>query len=73
MSNKDLVLKFVEAMRLSDVETLNAMTTDDFSWWIAGKPEYLQTAGEHDKGFFIGFFRSGGDSFPDGTSFEVTA
>ena len=51
MSNKDLVVNFIEAMRLSDVETLRTMITDDFSWWIAGKQEYLQTAGEHDKEF----------------------
>ncbi|MDF2373159.1 MAG: nuclear transport factor 2 family protein [Rhizobiaceae bacterium] len=72
MSNKEIVAKFVEAMRLSDVETLNSMITDDFSWWIAGKSDYLQTAGEHSKEFFIGFFGSGGDMFPNGASFEVT-
>ncbi len=72
MPNKDLVAKFIEAMRVSDVETLDAMTTDDFSWWIAGKPDYLQTAGEHDKAFFIGFFGSGGDMFPNGADFAVT-
>ncbi|MGJ8528738.1 nuclear transport factor 2 family protein [Maritalea sp.] len=72
MTNKDLVLKFVEAMRISDVQTLDAMTTADFSWWIGGKPSYLQTAGEHDKGFFMGFFGSGGDMFPNGAEFNVT-
>ncbi|MCF3593453.1 nuclear transport factor 2 family protein [Rhodobacteraceae bacterium LMO-12] len=72
MPSKDLVAKFIEAMRVSDVETLDAMTTDDFSWWIAGKPDYLQTAGEHDKAFFIGFFGSGGDMFPNGADFAVT-
>ena len=72
MSNKDLVVNFIEAMRVSDVETLRTMITDDFSWWIAGKQEYLQTAGEHDKEFFFGFFGSGGDMFPNGAEFEVT-
>ena len=72
MSNKELVLEFVEAMRVSDVEKLGSMVTDDFTWRIAGKTDYLQTAGEHDKAFFLGFFGSGGDSFPNGVAFEGT-
>lgn len=72
MSNKDLVTQFVEAMRVSDLDALEAMITDDFSWWIAGKPDYLQTAGEHDKAFFIEFFGSGGDMFPNDAEFKVT-
>lgn len=72
MSNKDLVTRFVEAMRLSDLDALEAMITDNFSWWIAGKPEYLQTAGEHDKAFFLWFFGSGGQMFPNGAEFNVT-
>jgi hypothetical protein len=72
MSNKDLVARFIEAMRVSDVDALRQMTTDDFRWWIAGKPDYLQTAGEHDKAFFIGFFGSGGETFPNGVKFDVT-
>jgi len=72
MSNKDIVVKFVEAMRVSDVETLKSMITEDFSWWIAGKAEYLQTAGEHDRDFFLGFFGSGADMFPNGAEFKVT-
>lgn len=72
MSNKDLVSEFIEAMRVSNVTKLNTMVPDDFSWWIAGKPEYLQTAGEHDKDFFIGFFSSGADMFPEGAEFTIT-
>lgn len=72
MSNKNLVTEFIEAMRVSDVDKLSAMITDNFSWWIAGKPEYLQTAGEHDKDFFIGFFGGGTATFPDGVEFNVT-
>ncbi|MBV1927566.1 MAG: hypothetical protein KUG62_10430 [Rhodobacteraceae bacterium] len=47
MTNKELVAAFIEAMRISDVAALTGMIADDFSWWIAGKPEYLQTAGAH--------------------------
>lgn len=72
MANKDLVTKFIEAMRVSDVKALERMTTEDFTWWIAGKPEYLQTAGEHDRAFFAGFFGSGGEMFPHGITFDVT-
>lgn len=72
MTNKDLVTAFIEAMRISDVAKLSEMTTDDFSWWIAGKPEYLQTAGEHTKEFFTGFFGGGADLFPNGAEFTVT-
>lgn len=72
MTDKDLVVAFVEAMRVSDTEALNAMTTDDFSWWIAGKPDDLQTAGEHDRDFFLGFFGGGAEMFPNGADFRVT-
>ncbi len=72
MTNKELVAAFIEAMRISDVPTLTGMISDDFSWWIAGKAEYLQTAGEHDKDFFIGFFGGGADLFPNGAEFSVT-
>lgn len=72
MTNKELVASFIEAMRISDVINLSTMTTNDFSWWIAGKTEYLQTAGEHDKDFFISFFGGGTDLFPNGAEFTVT-
>ncbi len=72
MTNKELVSAFIEAMRVSDIAKLSAMISDDFSWWIAGKVEYLQTAGEHDKDFFIGFFSGGADLFPNGSEFSVT-
>ncbi|MBO6640534.1 MAG: nuclear transport factor 2 family protein [Roseitalea sp.] len=72
MSNKELVVAFVEAMRVSDVEALKSMITDDFTWWITGKPDYLQTAGEHDRDFFFGFFGGGADMFPNGADFRVT-
>lgn len=72
MTNKELVAAFIEAMRTSDVPKLSGMITDNFSWWIAGKTEYLQTAGEHDKEFFIGFFGGGADLFPNGAEFTVT-
>lgn len=72
MINKELVTEFIEAMRVSDVGKLKSLTADDFSWWINGKIEYLQTAGEHDKEFFIGFFGGGADLFPEGVVFKVT-
>jgi len=72
MTNKDIVVNFVEAMRLSDVEKLKSMITDDFCWWIAGKSDFLQTAGEHDRDFFLGCFGSGGEMFPNGADFAVT-
>ncbi len=71
MTNKELVAAFIEAMRVSDVDKLTTMISGDFSWWIAGRPEYLQTAGEHDKDFFIGFFGGGADLFPNGAEFAV--
>lgn len=72
MTNKELVAAFIEAMRTSDVAKLSGMISDDFSWWIAGKTGYLQTAGEHDRDFFIGFFGGGADLFPHGADFTVT-
>lgn len=71
--NKTLVNEFIEAMRTSNVDKLKTMITDDFSWWIIGKPEYLATAGEHDAEFFLGFFKGGTSLFPHDTSFKATS
>lgn len=71
-TNKKIVAKFVEAMRTSDVAKLKTMITDDFSWWIIGKPEYLATAGEHDSKYFLGFFK-GDELFPEGADFKTTS
>ena len=71
-ANKTLVKKFIEAMRTSNVDHLKKVITDDFSWWILGKPAYLATAGEHDAEFFLGFFGNA-EAFPNGVSFEVTS
>lgn len=71
-TNKKVVTEFVEAMRISDVAKLKTMITDDFSWWIIGKPEYLATAGEHDSKYFLGFFK-GAELFPEGADFKTTS
>jgi ketosteroid isomerase-like protein len=71
-ANKQIVRDFIEAMRTSNVDTLKTMITDDFSWWIIGKPEYLATAGEHDTEYFLGFFK-GDELFPEGTDFKTTS
>lgn len=70
-NNKALVADFIEAMRQSDVAKLKTMISDDFSWWIIGKPEYLATAGEHDTDYFLGFFK-GAELFPEGADFKAT-
>ncbi len=72
MQNKAVVKEFVNAMRLSDVDQLKTMITDDFSWWIIGKPSYIATGGEHDRAYFLGFFK-GDELFPDGMEFKVTS
>lgn len=70
--NKELVKEFIEAMKTSNVDKLKTMITDDFSWWIIGKPEYLATAGEHDTEYFLGFFK-GEALFPEGANFKTTS
>lgn len=70
--NKALVKEFIEAMKNSNVDKLKTMITDDFSWWIIGKPEYLATAGEHDTEYFLGFFK-GSELFPEGADFQTTS
>lgn len=70
--NKAIVTDFVEAMRTSNTKKLEKMITDDFSWWIIGKPEYLATGGEHDKAYFLGFFK-GDELFPEGADFKTTS
>lgn len=69
-NNKALVKEFVAEMQNSNVEKLKTMITDDFSWWIIGKPEYLVTAGEHDTEYFLNFFK-GTELFPEGPEFKV--
>jgi ketosteroid isomerase-like protein len=71
-NNKKLIQEFVAAMQTSNVEKLKTMITDDFSWWIIGKPEYLVTAGEHDKDYFLGFFK-GTELFPEGPEFTIVS
>ncbi len=68
--NKTVVKEFIVAMQNSNVEKLKTMITNDFSWWIIGKPEYLVTAGEHDKDYFLGFFK-GGELFSEGPEFKI--
>lgn len=70
--NKKLVREFIVAMQNSNVEKLKTMIIDDFSWWIIGKPEYLVTAGEHNKDYFLGFFK-GTQLFPEGPEFNVVS
>ena len=70
--NKALVKEFIEAMKTSNVDKLKTMITTDFSWWIIGKPSYLATAGEHDTGYFLGFFK-GAELFPKGADFKATS
>ncbi len=70
--NKELIREFIKRMQNSDVEKLKTMITDDFSWWIIGKPEYLVTAGEHDKEYFLGFFK-GSELFPEGPEFNIVS
>lgn len=71
-ANKSLVAEFIEAMRTSDTGKLATLITEDFSWWIIGKPEYLATAGEHDSAYFLNFFQ-GASLFPDGAKFAATS
>ncbi len=70
--NKKIVTEFIDAMRTSNVDKLKTMITDDFSWWIIGKPEYLATAGEHNAAYFLGFFK-GTELFPEGADFKTTS
>ena len=70
--NKTLVKEFIVAMQNSNVEKLKTMITNDFSWWIIGKPEYLVTAGEHDTDYFLGFFK-GSELFPEGPEFKIVS
>ncbi len=72
MTNKQRVADFIEAMRTSNIDALSQMTTDDFRWWILGKREYLATAGEHDREFFLNFFQ-GPSLFPGEIEFAASS
>lgn len=72
IQNKELIKEFIEGMRTSNVDKLKTMITDDFSWWIIGKPDYLATAGEHNTEYFLGFFK-GSELFPEGADFKTTS
>lgn len=71
--NKAAIARFIGAMQASDVATLGALTTEDFVWWILGKPEALPTAGEHSRDFFLKFFEGSEATFPEGVSFVPTS
>lgn len=72
VNNKAVIEEFIAAMQTSNVDQLKTMITDDFSWWIIGKPAYLVTAGEHDKAYFLGFFK-GAELFPEGPEFKIVS
>ncbi|MBL4689723.1 MAG: nuclear transport factor 2 family protein [Nannocystaceae bacterium] len=71
--NKATAARFLAAMESSDLPGLQALLSDDFAWWILGKPEYLATAGEHDRDFLINFFKGSDTNFPEGVSLKPSS
>jgi ketosteroid isomerase-like protein len=65
-ANKAIATRFLAAMESSDVPVLEELLAQDFVWWILGKPEYLATAGDHDRAFLLEFFKGSDAMFPNG-------
>jgi ketosteroid isomerase-like protein len=56
-ANKALVCEFLDRFTQRDLDGGLALLADDVSWWIAGKPEQLISAGMYDKSKLVRLFR----------------
>jgi ketosteroid isomerase-like protein len=70
-ANKAVVTEFFESFTARDVERGLSLLTDDVSWWIAGKPEQLRSAGLYDKAKLHKLFRRMERNLPDGLRMTV--
>lgn len=55
-ANKKTAVDFWEKFSRLDVDGAMAYTTDDFTWWMAGKPEKFPLCGLMSKEKFLGVF-----------------
>lgn len=70
-ANKALAREFFARFTANDVAgALDAMT-EDMSWWIAGKPGQLPTAGPHSKAQMARMFQAMTGELKDGLKFTV--
>jgi ketosteroid isomerase-like protein len=70
-ANKALVTEFFARFTAWDVEGAMAILADDVSWWIAGKPDQLVSAGLYDKAKLARLFRRMARNLPDGLQMRV--
>lgn len=63
---KTLASELFARFNANDVQGALDVLSDDVTWWIAGKPGALATAGAHDKKFMARLFRSMFGQLKDG-------
>lgn len=69
--NKKVAAEFFNRFDTFDIEgALNTMT-DDINWWIAGKPEQLPAAGDHNKKQIAALFRNMAEQLSNGLKITI--
>jgi uncharacterized protein len=71
-ANKDLVREFFARFSTGDIPGALDMMADDSTWWIVGKPELLQAAGNHTKEQIARVFYRMVGQMKDGLKINVT-
>ena len=69
--NKQRAVEFFACFNANDIAGALARTTDDATWWIAGKPAQLPVAGVHTKERIARIFYNMADQIPAGLKLTV--
>jgi len=70
-ANKQLARAFFDCFTANDVAGALATMAEDATWWIAGKPSQLPSAGPHSKAQMARMFQAMSAELKDGLKFTV--
>ncbi|CAG0996732.1 limonene-1,2-epoxide hydrolase [Burkholderiales bacterium] len=70
--NKQVAREFFRRFDAKDIAGALATMTDDATWWLAGRPEAIPTAGVKTKAQIARVFQAMMDQLKDGLRMEVT-
>jgi ketosteroid isomerase-like protein len=69
--NKNLASEFFARFTANDMAGALEIMTDDATWWISGKPEFLAAAGVHNKEQIAALFYRMSDQLKNGLTMTV--
>lgn len=70
-ANKQLAIDLFARFTARDIPGVLDRLADDATWWIAGKPEQMRTAGPHDKAGIARLFQAMDSRLKDGLKMTV--